>query len=206
MSREIVASPTLFTVRPGESFNVLANMSRRVYPLNLQTQTLKREESRKKSVANVPEFIREFIKDVPLPKRPNSSIRSSKGHKRSHSLNYSNGSPLPQNRVETANPRAIPALSYKDFKFRHQNSRCEDRLYTPQVVEITKRSKIILHSSKPITINPSLYEGKKSKRSATTEKKSSICGSTIVPQIGPGITYGEKILRLKSLVSSNFLL
>ena len=196
--------------RQADYFYSLANMNKRVYPLNLPGYKYKESDTnpRPRPKEEVPEFIREYIKDSGLSKTKGNTQSTTK-HTRS--ISYQN-TPTPYSSTKTENRinTAIPSLSYKDFKNHHRNPSSDDRLFTPQIINITKRSKIILHASKPITINPSLYsQGKFSAHRKTTSMDKSAFGPEANIDISsvyePGLTYGEKILKLKALVSSNIL-
>jgi hypothetical protein len=78
----------------------------------------------------------------------------------------------------------------------------------PQVIQLTKRSKIILNSSKPITINPSVYHSRKNsaqQKNSYIDKKPepSESNADLSSILAPGLTYGEKILRLKAIVANS---
>ena len=206
MSRTITPSQTI-TTRPEAYCNSIANFSKRVYPLNLMAS--KFQESHKhrySSSERVPEFICEYIKDPARPILTNKT-RPATSHTRCRSVNYT---PKPQSTYTIKNCKRsnVPYLSYKDFKSAHLQSQHEEKMYVPQIINISKRSKIILHSAKPISIDPAIYRPRKSsahrksqnieKRSTTTEQNIDI--SSVYT---PGLTYGEKIIKLKALISTN---
>lgn len=191
----------------GDYFASLAHIGKRVYPLNLQ-KFKSVEKSQKASPPKVvmPEFIKEYVKGAVQ----SSNIRHAKSsisHKRSVSYNYSSVSkqdPKPQ----SAPYSGIPQLSYKDFKNAHKKPYNNERYSVPQVIQLTKRSKIILNSSKPITINPSVYHSRKNsaqQKNSYIDKKPepSESNADLSSILAPGLTYGEKILRLKAIVANS---
>lgn len=176
----------------------IAHFSRRIYPLNLKFQMPSAELHKKPWKIQVPEFAKEFIKDS-TRSHSNKKIKSSQLHKRSVSYNI-NPRKKPETAPITEEKLGIPALSYKDFKYRHSKSISENRYFKPQVVQLNKRAKIVLYSEHPIVIDPNSYSIRKSSakgRSSRIEETENLNIS-----LPPGLTYGEKILKLKSLVES----
>jgi hypothetical protein len=189
--------------RKDEYNNSLANISKRVYPLNLN-KVVGQPRARTGSKPRVPEFIREYVKDPGKPKIV-GNVKSYIKHTRSVSFQPTPYTAAAKDTEVLPVPK-IPCLSYKDFKNRHREPPEEPRLFTPQIISITKRSKIILNASKPIIINPALYSKKNSNRKSTSIDKSSIQSEPeTTTNITPGLTYGEKILKLRSLISSDIL-
>ncbi|OMJ70511.1 hypothetical protein SteCoe_31508 [Stentor coeruleus] len=208
MSRTSTPSPMkTYHSTSGDYFASLANISKRVYPLNLQKfKSVEKSKKISPPKEQMPEFIKEYVKDV-VQSSSIRHIKSSINHKRSVSYNYSlvnKQDPKPQ----STHYSGIPQLSYKDFKNTHKNPYNNERYSIPQVIQLTKRSKIILNSSKPITINPSIYHSRKNsapQKSPYIDKKpeSSESNSDLSSILAPGLTYGEKILRLKAIVANS---
>ena len=208
MSRILTPTPTLSS-RPNTQFTSLANIKRRVYPLNLSMYGQQEiQNTKRRSCPKVPEFIREYIKNSG---KPNSlgKVHSTISHERSKSYQFASA-PVKSSSPEPTIKQKIPLLSYKEYISRHLDSKHEEKLFIPQMIHISKRSKIILHASKPISVNPELYVSRKESvhnRNSSTNDMSKIGENNIdiTSVMTPGLTYGEKILKLKALVTSNLI-
>lgn len=179
----------------------IAHFSKRIYPLNLKSQFPSVEFHKKPWKLQVPEFAKEFIKDS-TRSHSNKKIKSSQMHKRSVSYN-TNPRKKPETAPTSEEKQGIPVLSYKDFKYRHNKSISESRYFRPQVVQLNKRAKIVLYSEHPIVIDPSTYSMRKSSAKGRSSRIEEVENSNV--SLPPGLTYGEKILKLKSLVESTLL-
>ena len=177
----------------------LASMSRRVYPLNLKSQIQLKSPPRKPDKPIVPEFAKEFIKDS-ARSHSNQKIKRPSLHNRSISYNHSHIY-KPQKVSKTEQKSEVPVLSYNQFKGQHCKSNSGSRYFKPQVIQLNQRAKIVLYSAKPIVINPSLYNQRKS----SVKPESSRLEHVSEYALPPGMTYGEKILKLKSLVESSIM-
>lgn len=198
MARSLTPSQNI--LRPGTTFTSIANMSKRTYPLNLlQTKSPELGKHRQSSSEVIPEFIREYIKGAKRPKSK-GTIRSHISHSRCKSFQSGNNKNT-FSLVQTKPNSKIPYLTYKDYKAVHQGSMPEEKFFIPQIIQISKRSNIILHSSKPISINPGLYQNQKKSEIVNAKSESENIDMSSI--YGPRLSYGEKILKLKALVSSN---
>ena len=208
MSKSLTPSQTIMT-RPGVYFNSIASHSKRTYPLNLMASRFPESQKQRHSTPErVPEFIREYIKDSTKSIMKNK-YRPITNHTRSISVN-SHHVPQPTNKTGKHNSPQMPCLSYGDFKSSHLRSQQEEKIYIPQIIHKSRRSKVILNSAKPISIDPKIYRSRKTSdyhKVQTIEKTSTINEESIdISSIyGPGLTYGEKIIKLKALVSSNLI-
>jgi hypothetical protein len=179
----------------------LASMSRRVYPLNLKSNPSISSTSKKPEKVKIPEFAKEFIKDSNRS-QSNKKIKRRSIHQRSVSYNFHHQ--IKQEPVPKEEPKVeIPVLSYKQFKGEHCRNNSGNRYFKPQSIQLNQRAKIVLYSAKPIVIDPSLYSIRKSSvKPGSSRQEGSVDASYGIP---PGLTYGEKILKLKSLVESTVM-
>ncbi|OMJ72631.1 hypothetical protein SteCoe_28886 [Stentor coeruleus] len=210
MSRNSTPSPKKNPYLASKSDNYLTSFTyipNRAYQLNLHTfRSSEKDPKRSTPKDAMPEFVREYVKG-PISTSTIIHARSSFNHNRSVSYNY-NQTCKPEIKQESAPYSGIPHLSYKDFKNNHAKVHLGDKYYIPQAIQLTKRSKIILHSSKPITINPNAYH---SRKNSAYQKHSSIerkietneTNGDLRSTLAPSMTYGEKILKLKAIVGKS---
>jgi hypothetical protein len=214
MSRNSTPSPTKKPHSASKSDNYFTSFTyipNQVHPFNLQTfRSFEKSPKRNTPKETLPIFVREYVKG-PVSTSTIVHVRSSFNHNKTVSCNC-NPASKPDVKPEPApgpGPYVgIPHLSYKDFKKKHPKVHVDDKYYVPQTIQLTKRSKIILHSSKPITINPNVYH---SRINSAYQKHSSVDRKTETNEtngefrstLTPSMTYGEKILKLKSIVGKN---
>ena len=180
----------------------IAHFSRRVYPLNLKFPIPAFSSTKKPWKAQVPEFAKEYIKDS-TRSQSNKKLKSAQMHKRSVSYNVNPGK-KPETAPKSEEKGGIPIISYKDYRFHHKKSNSENRYFKPQVIQLNKRAKIVLYSERPIVINPNLYSVRKSSAGAARNSRVEENEGLDV-SLPLGLTYGEKILKLKSLVESTIM-
>lgn len=212
MSRNSTPSPTKKSHSASKSdnyFTSFTHTSNQVHPLNLQTfRSFEKSPKRSKPKETLPIFVREYVKG-PISTSTIVHVRSSFNHNKTVSCNC-NPTSKPDVKPKPAPYAGIPHLSYKDFKKKNPQVHIDDKYYVPQTIQLTKRSKIILHSSKPITINPNAYHSRKNsayqKHSSIERKTETIeTNGEFRSTLTPSMTYGEKILKLKSIVGKNVL-
>lgn len=179
----------------------IAHFARRVYPLNLKFSISPFSSTKKPWKVEVPEFAKEYIKDS-TRSQSNKKLKSAQMHKRSISYNVNPGK-KPETASKSKEKGGIPVLSYKDYKYRHNKSNSENRYFKPQVIQLNKRAKIVLYSERPIVINPNSYSMRKSSAKTRNSRLEEFESSDL--SLHSGLTYGEKILKLKSLVESTIM-
>jgi hypothetical protein len=210
MSNAITPTPNSYfksSISTGDKYSSIAELSKRVYPLNLNRNRQETKHKRQSSgQVEMPEFASEYVKGAIRPKSKPTPM-SSIGHNRSASYNYTPKA-KPEPMIRHFDSFRIPQLSYKQFRVAHRSASNEKRIYKAQAIQLTKRAKIVLHSAKPINISPGIYhsrrktEGSYKIRAAEKKEERNENGVDLNNVIGPGMTYGEKILRLKALVAN----
>ena len=127
--------------------------------------------------------------------------------------------------VDSSVANSIPHLDYRQFRRQHQQRHNNTtpakrdfgdytgqdtgkRFYKPQVVKITPRSKIVLHSSVPITITGPLISAYNTKKKIDKDQlfaaetfESPEKRSEVSPDNSPAVTFAEKLSRLQNISS-----
>ena len=200
-----------------DTFNRLANLSKKVYPLNCfqQPSTKVRKSDSKIKPTQVPRFMEEYVQAVLKPKsRPQSVLKLSrkKGIGPAHERSASTESQA------CKDSSGIPKLNYsqikheKNTKSLHSNE--ANGLYKPHQVRISQRSKMVLYSPEPMQLKPYSYKNplRYQKSAVLKPKKKSLDFRSFNPKIkndpsdleinnteAPAFTFGEKLLRVKEL-------
>ena len=185
------------------------SQQKRLFPLNFKhfkTQAVRKGE---KSPPPVPEFISEYMQ------QPNPYCVRRKSSFQPANLSFrTRRSPSPAFLSEERVPSTteVPVLSYKDFQ-RPLPRPAPPQYYKPQVVHVSRRSKITLYSSfttsaKPIRSRPAKSVSKPSVRHPSLlkphrvtrpENASAMYSSEPIVDI-PAMSFGEKLLRINELV------